>query len=288
MKKYCVLALLLLARHSASAQRVLISWSQQNIEHYTKEQYDAGQRLSAAELLAKNRNDRYWSDVFVTLNASVNRYGHDTAYWKELAKQLTDTTQTALQGTSRLIIWDRIVSGDIVFEGKGLVVDNDLYTVAGRANQLLQSLSRQSFSNVGKYTTPAELEQLQARWMDFLANKPVPTFKPTEYPHAKIAEISSPEAVHALIVSLKDSPAKRRLTSNCLKKVYQLDEMPADKSAAAQYCNPDTYTFSYLALLLGHEKRDETKDAAWWQAFWEKNGSKLAWNDEKGFYEVKP
>jgi hypothetical protein len=63
--------------------------------------------------------------------------------------------------------------------------------------------------------------------------------------------------------------------------------MPKDKSSSANFCNPDTYTFSYLSMLIGDEKKDDKKDAKWWQNFWNENKDKLVWNDEKGYYEVK-
>jgi hypothetical protein len=62
--------------------------------------------------------------------------------------------------------------------------------------------------------------------------------------------------------------------------------MPKEKGSQESLCNPDTYTFSYLGMLFGGQKFDETKDAKWWQNFWETNHNKLVWNDDKGIYEV--
>jgi len=143
------------------SQKLLTSWSQQNIDNYTKEMYDAAQQLTPGELLDKNKNDVYWSEVFLTLNASVNNYSNDSNYLKELAKQITNTKETKLKGTSRLIIWDRITSGDIIFEGKGLVIDNDLFKTGGRANQILQNLTKKNFGYVTINSTPKELENLK-------------------------------------------------------------------------------------------------------------------------------
>jgi hypothetical protein len=63
--------------------------------------------------------------------------------------------------------------------------------------------------------------------------------------------------------------------------------MPKEKGSSASYCNPDTYTFSYLGMLFGDKTFDETKDAKWWQKFWDTNHDKLVWNDESGIYKVK-
>jgi len=287
MNKLISLIPLLLIYQISFSQKVLTSWSQQNIENYTKEMYDEAQKLTSSELLSKNLNDSYWSEVFLTLNASINRHSKDTLYLKELASQITNKKETALKGTSRLIIWDRIISGDIIFEGKGLVIDNDLFSVAGRANQILQNLTTKSFGYVALNSTDKELEELKNKWINYLSNNSVEVYKPIEYPNAKIPEISSLNAVQALIISLQDNPGKQQITKDCLKKVYNLDEMPKEKGSSASYCNPDTYTFSYLGLLFGETKFDETKDAKWWQNIWDTNHAKLIWNLDKGIYEVK-
>ena len=145
MKK--VISLILLLNISfVFSQKLLTSWSQQNIENYTKEMYDNAQKLSPSQLLEKNLTDQYWSEVFLTLNASVNNYIKDNNYQKSLADQIINTTETKLKGTSRLIIWDRISNGDITFEGKGIVFENDLFLVAGRANQILQNLTKKNLA----------------------------------------------------------------------------------------------------------------------------------------------
>ena len=287
MKKLLFLASLILCSHKSFSQRILTSWSQQNIENYTKEMYDEAQALTSSELLLKNINDKTWSAVFLTLNASVNNYSKDKIYLEGLFKQISNTQETKLQGTSRLIIWDRIINNDIIFEGKGLVVDNDLFTVGGRANQILQNLTNKNFGFVTMSSNEKELEELKSKWVAYLADKPVEQYKPIEYKNAKISEISSLNAVHALIISLQDNLKKQQITKNCLKKVYNLDEMPKDKGSSATYCNPDTYSFAYLGMLFGDAKFDKNKDAKWWQDFWNANHNKFIWNGDKGNFEVK-
>ena len=287
MKKNFFLILLIFSSYSSFCQHILTSWSQQNIENYTKEMYDEAQKLTSTELLTKNLNDKSWSAVFLTLNASVNNFSKDNIYLKELATQITNTKETLLEGTSRLIIWDRIITGDIIFEGKGLVVDNDLYKVGGRANELLQNLTNKNFGFVTIHSTEKELKELEKKWLFFLSSKPVEEHKLIEYKNAKIPEISSLNAFHALIISLQTNSEKDLITNACLKKVYKLDEMPKEKGSSASYCNPDTFTFSYLGMLTGDTKFDEAKDAKWWKNFWDTNKDKLFWNDDKGIYEVK-
>lgn len=287
MIKHFLFILLTIFSHKSFSQKLLTSWSQQNIENHTKEMYDQAQKLTTTELLTKNLNDKSWSSVFLTLNASINNFSKDSTYLKELANQITNNTETKLVGTSRLIIWDRIITGDIIFEGKGLVIDNDLFKVGGRANQILQNLTRKNFGFVTIQSTKEELEELQNKWVNFLTNKPVEEYRSIEYRNSKIPEISSLTAVQALVVSLQDNPKKQEITKNCLKSIYNLDEMPKEKGSQASYCNPDTYTFSYLGMLFGDSKFDETKDAKWWKKFWETNHNKLVWSNESGIYEVK-
>jgi len=287
MKKLTLLLFLITFGQESFSQKLLTSWSQQNIENYTKEMYDDAQKLTTPELLSKNMNDDSWSSVFLTLNASVNNYKENKDYLIELAKQITNVEETKLEGTSRLIIWDRIISGDIIFEGKGLVMPNDLYKIGGRANQLLQNLTNKNFGYVNINSTKEELKKLQENWLKHLSNEIVQEFIPIEYPNAKIAEVSSLNAVQALIISLQDNPKKDMITKNCLKNVYKMDEMPKEKGSSSSYCNPDTYTYGYLGMLFGDEKIDENKDSKWWQNFWTENHDKLVWNNDLGIYEVR-
>lgn len=287
MKRLTLTLLILVHFTSAFTQQVLTSWSQQNIENYTKEMYDAAQLLSADKLSEKNRNDKYWSEVFLTLNAAVNNYSQDTSFLKSIAHQLTDKTETKLAGTSRLIIWDRIIGGDITFEGKGLIIENDLYTIAGRANQILQNTTQRNFGFVSIKSTPTELENLKNSWLAFLSNHPVKEYIPEVPEKAEIPEISNLRAFEALVLSLQNNPAKTAITTKCLQTVYGLDKMPEDKGNPASHCNPDTYTYAYLAMLIGDKKFDEAKDAKWWMLFWNKNKNNLVWNPMEGIYIIK-
>lgn len=286
MKKLTILLILITFGQELYSQKLLTSWSQQDIENYTKEMYDNAQKLTTTELLAKNINDDSWSSVFLTLNASVNNYKENKEYLIELAKQITNVEEAKLEGTSRLIIWDRIITGDITFEGKGLVISNDLFKVGGRANQLLQNLTNKNFGYVNINSTEEDLTELQKSWLNYLSDKFVQEFNPIEYPNAKIPEVSSLNAVQALIISLQDNPKKDTITKNCLKNVYKLDEMPKEKGSLASYCNPDTYTYGYLGILFGDKKIDEKKDSKWWLDFWTENHKKLSWDNDLGIYEV--
>jgi len=168
-----------------------------------------------------------------------------------------------------------------------MVFDNDLFKVGGRANQLLQSLTKKNFGYVTINSTEKELEILKEKWLNYISNKSVDEYKSVEYKNAKIPEISSLNAVEALIISIQDNSEKDLITKNCLKTVYKLDKMPKEKDSPANYCNPDTYTFGYLKMLFGEEKKFQTKDPKWWLNFWNTNKEMILWNNELGVYEVK-
>ncbi|WP_298519414.1 hypothetical protein [uncultured Kordia sp.] len=286
MKKLLLCTFVTLLSCQMYSQKMLLSWSQATIENYTIEMYDAAQKLTQKELLEKCLQDASWSEVFLTMNASVNNYKDNVEYKKALAAQITNTKETKLKGTSRLIIWDRIINGDITFEGKGLVFKNDLFLVSGRVNQLLEILTSKRFGIVTSRSTSDELQALQKNWQDYLSGETVEEFTPKTYKNAEIPEITSKKAFQAFVISLQDNPEKERITKKCLKLVYKLDEMPEDEESIAHNCNPDTYTFTYLTLLTKDETVDKKKDAKWWLDFWNKNKDRLVWNDELGHFEV--
>jgi hypothetical protein len=59
------------------------------------------------------------------------------------------------------------------------------------------------------------------------------------YSQKGLQEIRSPEALEALINSLKPTPEKERLTVDCLKRTYKVDKLPDDPNAPASLCSPD-------------------------------------------------
>lgn len=86
----------------------------------------------------------------------------------ELIKRITDKKLVGLTNTADLIISERIKSGDMKFYGHGGVVNNDLFTVAGRANHLLQRTTGLDFGTVSMHSTAADLQKLQNRWAYWL------------------------------------------------------------------------------------------------------------------------
>lgn len=83
----------------------------------------------------------------------------------ELITRVTSKKEIGLKNSADLIIWERIKSGDLEFWGHGGIVDDDLFTVAGRANHLLSEITGQNFGNVSMYSSEKDLMKLQKRWL---------------------------------------------------------------------------------------------------------------------------
>ena len=56
MKNIILILIFFLSTEFLHSQKRLLSWSQSNIENYTKEMYDEAQKLSINQLLEKNKN----------------------------------------------------------------------------------------------------------------------------------------------------------------------------------------------------------------------------------------
>jgi hypothetical protein len=99
-----------------------------------------------------------------------------------------------------------------------------------------------------------------------------------------LEEIKSREALEALIVSLKPTAEKERLTKDCLKRLYYTDKFPPDPNSPEALCSPDGYTHGFLRVLTGIGERHEY---GWWKSWWDANRNRLAWSSEKGKFELE-
>lgn len=216
---------------------------------------------------------------------SANQHKGNQTLLKALAAQLTNNTKADLKATNRLIIWERITSGEIQFEGKGYQVTDDLFTVGGRANWMLRNLSKKNFGYVRPTTSTEDLAKLQQTWLRWLNGEKVEDVQEKYVSTQKgLEEIRSPEALEALINSLKPNTEKEKVTVDCLKRTYKVDKLPDDPSAPAAFCNPDKYAHGYLAVI---SSVTDKHDYTWWSSWWATNKNNLKWNSEKGVFEVK-
>jgi hypothetical protein len=215
----------------------------------------------------------------------ASQQNEDKGLMKALITQLTNKAKTELKSTSRLIIWERITSGEILFEGKGLQISDDLFTVAGRANWMLRNLAKKNFGYVRPSTSEEELIKLQQKWSHWLSGEQVDEY---QNPYATsiegLEEIRSLEAVEALIVSLSPTSEKESLAKNCRERVSRLGKPPDDSDEPVVLCNPDSYTNRYLTVVTGIKDRH---DYAWWKKWWDTSKNLLAWDRENGIFDVK-
>jgi len=275
----------LLVPASSSADGMLIAWSPQDLEGMTEARWNAASGRSVEAILELNLKARTWPEVYeVALGANANK--GSKRLLDGLVAQLADTTETKLTKTSRLIVWERITSGDVLFEGKGLQVDDDLFLVAGRANWVLRSVLEKNLGVVRASSSRQELMELQGRWSKLVAGQVVAEM-PEPFPSAKrgLEELRSPQAIEALIASLGPSPAKERLTRRCLRDVYGLDALPSDPTSSARLCDPDTSAHAYLEQVTdvsGQHPRE------WWVEWWGRNRSRLAWDPGQARFVIGP
>lgn len=257
-------------------------WSIRDLDGMTKLRWEAARNRTRDEILTLNRTLKTWPEACEVLEGAAE-YSNDPAFLARFVEQLADAKFTRLEATDRLIVWERILSGDLVFPGRGYVVDDDVFTVAGRANWLLRTLTKHRFGHVKPGARPEELAALQQAWKRHFAGETPP--EPEDpYPSTAIGEVElrNPLAVEALVRSLAPSAAKTALLDRCLRKVG-LTELPADPEAPARHCDPDRYAHDYLAVITDVAG---PHDAAWWAAWWEQNRERLRWNRDAGRFET--
>lgn len=283
--RLALLALILcLFPQIVNADGILISWSARDVPGITEQSFNAAKQLKADEILKKNLEVGSWADAFL-LMVGVNSHKEDKSLLKGLISQITNKAKVELKATSKLIIWERITSGEIQFEGKGYQVSDDLFTVAGRSNWMLRNLTKKNFGYIKANTSEEELAKLQQKWTRWLNGEQVEEYQDQYATSEKgLEEIKSPEALEALIVSLKPTSEKEKLTKDCLRRLYNTDKLPDDANSPAALCSPDRYTYGYLGVVTGIK---EKHDYAWWKNWWDTNKNQLVWNREKGVFEVR-
>ena len=264
------------------ADGVLLSWSPRDVPGITEQSFNDAKQWSAEQIAQKNLVVSTWADAFLLAAASSPKKD-DKQLLAGMVSQLTNTKKSSLTNTSRLIVWERITSGELLFEGKGYQIDDDIFSVAGRANWILRTVTKRSFGIVRPNTTEEELSALQQKWKRYLNGEAVDEYKnPYESAEKGLEEIRSPAAIEAMIVALKPNEAKDRLTKDCLKKIYKTDKLP--ESGPETMCSPDTMTHKYLQIITGVPDKH---DHDWWKTWWDKNRSKLEWKPALGRFDVK-
>ena len=277
-----VLCIALFAPNLAQADGTLIMWGPTDIEGMTEARWNAAKTRTPEQLLELNLHVRTWADVYdVALGARA--HSDDGVLLDGLISQLTNSQETKLTGTKHLIIWDRIVRGDILFVGRGMQIDDDIFSVAGRANWILRTVFKKRYGTVRPGSTDKNRSALQIQWRKYVAGEIV-TEEPNRYTsqQAGLTELRSPQAINALIVSLRDSKQKREHTKLCLKRLYQLDTLPTGEHPA-RLCSPDTSIHGFLTVITTVTGQH---DYAWWVRWCRTNLRHLVWNAKTAKFDI--
>lgn len=83
----------------------------------------------------------------------------------ELIKRISNTTEVGLVESMDLIIPERVASGQMKDYGHGQIVQDDLFTIAGRSNRLLKVITGEDFGTVSVNASPIQLKALQDKWV---------------------------------------------------------------------------------------------------------------------------
>lgn len=95
-------------------------------------------------------------------------FAHPYEVFPHLICKLSNKTKIGLVNTADLIIWDRIRSGELKFYGHGGGMQEDIFTVAGRASWILNWMTGENFASVGIELTPALAREYQAAWVRYI------------------------------------------------------------------------------------------------------------------------
>ncbi len=95
-------------------------------------------------------------------------FAHPYEVFPHLICRLSNKTKVGLTNTADLIIWDRIQTGELKFYGHGGGMQEDVFTVAGRASWILNWMTGEDFASVGIELTPSMASKYQADWVRYI------------------------------------------------------------------------------------------------------------------------
>lgn len=87
-----------------------------------------------------------------------------------LISRLAIKQKIGLVNTADLIIWDRIETGDLEFYGHGGSIDEDLFTIAGRASWILNDITGEEFAVVHANLTKQQALDFKIAWVKYIEN----------------------------------------------------------------------------------------------------------------------
>lgn len=85
-----------------------------------------------------------------------------------LVARLSDKRKVGIKNTADLIIWERNMTGDLKFYGHGGSINEDIFTVAGRASWILNDITGERFAQVHGNLTREDAQRFKNLWMAYL------------------------------------------------------------------------------------------------------------------------
>ena len=85
-----------------------------------------------------------------------------------LISRLSVKKKIGLKHTADLIIWDRIGTGDLKFYGHGGGMQEDIFTIAGRASWILNEITGEDFAVVHGNLTKKQAKEFKNNWIDYI------------------------------------------------------------------------------------------------------------------------
>jgi len=95
-------------------------------------------------------------------------FAHPYEVFPYLIGRLSNKTKVGLTNSADLIIWDRIQTGELKFYGHGGGMQEDIFTIAGRASWILNWMTGESFASVGIELTPTLAKEYQGAWVQYI------------------------------------------------------------------------------------------------------------------------
>lgn len=95
----------------------------------------------------------------------LDNYGIAFPY---LVTRLSMKKKIGLENSADLIIWDRIRTGDLKFYGHGGGMNEDIFTIAGRASWILNELTGEDFAIVRIGMTNEQAVEFKNMWAKYI------------------------------------------------------------------------------------------------------------------------
>jgi hypothetical protein len=85
-----------------------------------------------------------------------------------LVARLSMKKKIGLQNTADLIIWDRFRTGDLKFYGHGGGMNEDIFTISGRAAWILNQLTGEEFAVVQINLSKEQAIEFKNNWVEYI------------------------------------------------------------------------------------------------------------------------